>query len=132
MTSRARGGLTRLLAAALLACLPLSSAFAQSSGTGAALAALNSVHAIDEVALSPDGKRLVYGRVVRGKRGGADVDVSALWIVNAKDGAGETRLTACPGSVCDEHGAAWSPDGTQIAFVTTDDHGAAYVLTRSA
>ena len=23
--------------------------------------------------------------------------------------------------MCDEHGAAWSPDGTQIAFVTTDD-----------
>jgi len=121
MTSRARGGLTRLLPGALLACLPLSSAFAQSSGTGAALAALNSVHAIDELALSPDGKRLVYGRVARGKRGGADVDSEALWIVNAKDGSGETRLTACPGTVCDEHGAAWSPDGTQIAFITTDE-----------
>src|SRR2546425_875929 len=32
-----------------------------------------------------------------------------------------TRLTACPGRVCDEHGAAWSADGTQVAFVTTDD-----------
>src|ERR1700679_2352104 len=83
------------------------------------LDALNSVHTFSECALSPDGKRVVYGTVVTGKRGGADVDVSSLWIVNARDGSGAVRLTACPGSVCDEHGAAWSPDGAHIAFVTT-------------
>ena len=44
-----------------------ASARAESPATGKALAALNSVHAINEVALSPDGKRLVYGRVVRGR-----------------------------------------------------------------
>jgi len=38
----------------------------------------------------------------------------------ASDGSGAARLTACPGSVCDEHSAAWSPDGTRVAFVTTD------------
>jgi dipeptidyl aminopeptidase/acylaminoacyl peptidase len=81
---------------------------------------LNSVRVFSEVALSPDGKRLVYGSVSTGKRGGADVDVSVLWLVNAIDGSGAVRLTACPGSVCDEHGAAWSADGTRIAFVTTD------------
>jgi dipeptidyl aminopeptidase/acylaminoacyl peptidase len=86
----------------------------------AVLDALNSVHTFSEVALSPDGKRVVYGTVVTGKRGGADVDVSSLWIVNARDGSGAVRLTACPGAVCDEHGAAWSPDGAHIAFVTTD------------
>jgi dipeptidyl aminopeptidase/acylaminoacyl peptidase len=81
---------------------------------------LNSVRVFSEVALSPDGKRLVYGSVSTGKRGGADVDVSVLWLVNAIDGSGAVRLTACPGSVCDEHGAVWSADGTRIAFVTTD------------
>jgi dipeptidyl aminopeptidase/acylaminoacyl peptidase len=96
-------------------------AAAQSPAISRALDALDSVHAIGEVALSPDGRRLVYGRVVRGKRAGADVDVSALWIVDARDGSGETRLTACPDTVCDEHSAAWSPDGTRIAFVTTDE-----------
>jgi Tol biopolymer transport system component len=30
-------------------------------------------------------------------------------------------VTACPKAVCDEHSAVWSLDGTQIAFVTTDD-----------
>ena len=34
------------------------------------LDALNSVHTFSEVALSPDGKRVVYGTVVPGKRGG--------------------------------------------------------------
>jgi len=92
----------------------------QSPAIVKALSALNSVHAINEVALSPDGRHLVYGALERGKRGGADVDVSALWIVDARDGSHAARLTACAGSTCDEHGAAWSPDGTEIAFVTTD------------
>jgi dipeptidyl aminopeptidase/acylaminoacyl peptidase len=58
--------------------------------------------------------------IVTGRRGGAAVDVSALWIVNSKDGSAAMRLTACPGSVCDEHAAQWSPDGSRITFVTTD------------
>jgi dipeptidyl aminopeptidase/acylaminoacyl peptidase len=70
--------------------------------------------------------------VVTGKRGGADVDVSSLWIVNAHDGSGAVRLTACPGSVCDEHGAAWSPDGTHIAFVTTDAKEQLQIATADA
>jgi len=106
---------------ALLALTPLTDADADSPGVSRALDALNAVRAINEVALAPDGKRLVYGRLVRGRRGGADVDVSALYILNAKDGSGERRLTACPGAVCDEHGAAWSGDGRRIVFVTTDE-----------
>src|ERR1700728_3471214 len=98
----------------------------------AVLDALGSVHPFSEVALSPDGKHVVYGTVVTGKRGGADVDVSSLWIVNAHDGSGAVRLTACPGSVCDEHGAAWSPDGTHIAFVTTDAKEQLQVATADA
>jgi len=98
----------------------------------AVLDALSSVHPFSEVALSPDGKHVVYGTVVTGKRGGADVDVSALWIVNAHDGSGAVRLTACPGSVCDEHGAAWSPDGTHIAFVTTDAKEQLQIATADA
>ena len=84
------------------------------------LDALSSVHPFGEVAISPNGKRVVYGNVVTGKRGGAEVEVSALWVAHANDGSAAARLTACPGSVCDEHSAAWSPDGTRVAFVTTD------------
>jgi dipeptidyl aminopeptidase/acylaminoacyl peptidase len=83
---------------------------------------LASIHSIGEVVISPDGKQVIYGTSITGRQGGADVDVSALWMANAKDGTGAMRLTACPGSVCDEHGAAWSPDGKGVAFVTTDEH----------
>jgi dipeptidyl aminopeptidase/acylaminoacyl peptidase len=48
------------------------------------------------------------------------VDVTALFLADARDGSHVQRLTACPGTVCDEHSVAWSPDGTQIAFATTD------------
>jgi dipeptidyl aminopeptidase/acylaminoacyl peptidase len=106
--------------AAILCSLLSAPAAAQSPTIAAALDALSSVHAFGEVALAPDGKHAVYSSVVAGKRGGAAVDVSALSIVNASDGSGMLRLTACPQLVCDEHSAAWSPDGTQIAFVTTD------------
>ena len=116
-----RAALLRLVGGALLASMAPAEALADSPGVSRALEALNSVHAINEVALSPDGRHLVYGRLVRGRRGGADVEVSALYIVNAQDGSGETRLSACPGAVCDEHGAAWSGDGKSIAFVATDE-----------
>ena len=84
---------------------------------------LASIHSFGEVAIAPDGKQLIYSTSITGRQAGAEVDVSALWVANVKGGTGVTRLTACPGSVCDEHGAAWSPDGKRIAFVTADDHG---------
>lgn len=92
-----------------------------------ALEALAAVHQLSEAAISPDGKRLIYGDLVTAKRGGADVDASALWIVNARDGSEARRLSACPGSVCDEHSAAWSPDGRHVVFVTTDPDGQAQI-----
>jgi dipeptidyl aminopeptidase/acylaminoacyl peptidase len=90
------------------------------AGVEDALKALQSVQALGEVALSPDGKTLVYGRTIPGRRGGADVDISALFIANARDGSHGVPLTACPSTACDEHGVAWSPDGRQLVFVTTD------------
>ncbi len=119
-----------------MAGLVVSGSFCQASlATDRAneiLDALAAVHFFSEVALSPDGQRVVYGNVQTGKRGGADVDVSALWIVNAKDGTGRVRLTACPGTVCDERGATWSKDGKQIAFVTTDAHEQAQIAVADA
>ncbi len=112
--------LGRSTGAVLLYGMLANPAAAQPAPVTAVLDALSSVHPFGEVAISPNGKRVVYGNVVAGKRGGAEVEVSALWIAHASDGSGAARLTACPGSVCDEHSAAWSPDGARVAFVTTD------------
>jgi dipeptidyl aminopeptidase/acylaminoacyl peptidase len=84
------------------------------------LETLSEVHSVTEVSLAPDGRRIVYGTKVAGRRDGAAADVSALWVADAGDGSHVTRLTACPGSVCDEYAAAWSADAKHIAFVTTD------------
>ncbi|MGD0503521.1 MAG: S9 family peptidase [Steroidobacteraceae bacterium] len=111
--------------------VPLVSA-AEVPAVDTVLDALNSVHPFSEVALSPDGKHLVYGSISTGQRGGSDVDVSVLSLVNARDGSGAVRLTACPGSVCDEHGAVWSADGTKIAFVTTDAQGQVQIAVSDA
>ena len=99
---------------------PIVANAADSSRVERILTVLSSARQFNEVAISPDGRHVVYGTVSTGKRGGADVDVSSLWVVNAHDGSGAVRLTACPGTVCDEHSASWSPDGRHIVFVTTD------------
>src|SRR5581483_9855424 len=103
---------TRLapLAAAGLCCVLSEIAGAEAPSIAKAVEALTSVHPIAEVAISPDGKRVIYGSVVTEKRGGADVASSGLWLANAHNGAGAVRLTACPSMQCDEHSAAWSPD----------------------
>src|SRR5215211_2028446 len=56
---------------------------------------------------SPDGARLLFS-------GGAGGGAGGLWVVNA-DGTG---LDAVVGSGSQGADAAWSPDGTRIAYVT--------------
>jgi dipeptidyl aminopeptidase/acylaminoacyl peptidase len=102
------------------AAMPAAAA-ADTPSIEAVLNSLRSVRSIGEVAMSPDGKHVLYGRQITAKKGSAEVDLSALWVANAKDGSGAVRLSACPTTACDEHSAAWSPDGSRIAFVTTDE-----------
>jgi len=94
--TRSTGALPAVSLGWLLALVPPTGACAESPAISRALDALNSVHSISEVALSPDGKHLVYGRRVRGRRGGAEVDSEALYLIDAKDGSAERRLSACP------------------------------------
>lgn len=60
-----------------LVCFALgasAAAAAQPGKISAALEALQSVHSLVEVALSPDGSTVIYGDTVKGKRGDAEVD----------------------------------------------------------
>jgi len=67
--------------------------------------------------ISPDGGRVVYQRNSMDIM--TDSDTGRLWIINA-DGSGNMPLT---GRDVSESGAAWSPDGTRIAFTSGTDNG---------
>ena len=73
---------------------------------------------VSEPRISPDGRRVVYRR--NGMDIMRDAKASRLWIVNA-DGSGNVPLT---GRDVAESGAAWSPDGSRIAFISPTDNGA--------
>ena len=68
--------------------------------------------------IAPDGRRVVY------ERNSMDVmedgRLSRLWIADT-DGSGHAPLT---GRDANESNAAWSPDGSRIAYTSETEHGA--------
>ncbi len=65
------------------------------------------------ITLAPDGKRLAFLRVSRGR------GEMALMVANL-DGTGERKLTTLrAGGFLPEHGPSWSPDGLRIALADT-------------
>lgn len=74
---------------------------------------------VDNPQISPTGDQVVYQR--RGMDIMTDRRTSSLWLINT-DGSAHQKLTSFNGN---ESRAAWSPDGSRIAFVTSDEtHGA--------
>jgi dipeptidyl aminopeptidase/acylaminoacyl peptidase len=116
----------RLLTLTLLAAFPLP-ALAAPLGFDAIQRALDAVHVVQEVALSPDGRQLAY----------VDDVVHVAPVTSLRF----TRVSSC--TACGESGVAWSPDGTKVAFVQTGAdgqgniafadvvHGGVRVLTRA-
>ncbi|MFE7119661.1 TolB family protein, partial [Streptomyces sp. NPDC057654] len=74
----------------------------------------------EQPALSPDGAEIVY--VLRAADRDADRDTTTLWRVGAEGGE-PRRLTGGPADTA----PAWSPDGTRIAFLRSQDGGPAQV-----
>jgi len=67
--------------------------------------------------IAPDGRRVVYQRNSMDVM--TDRATGRLWIIDV-DGNGHLPLT---GRDVSESGAAWSPDGSRIAFTSKTDHG---------
>ena len=80
---------------------------------GAVLTDLGKVRQIDSVALSPDGKHLVWAVDTNGKPGLVLADADGK---NARS----IGLATKPGA-CNETAPAWAPDSHQLAFLSNCD-----------
>ena len=72
--------------------------------------------------ISPDGKSVVYTR--NGMDVMADKRTSRLWLINS-DGTNNVPLT---GNDVSESKAVWSPDGSQIVYTSSTEHGSELFL----
>ena len=83
-----------------------------------AVHALFAVHRFEQTAISPDGKNVAWVETLIGKDGAPDGN-SAIHVAAVKGAAVPRHISAGPpGTAHGEGNVAWSPDGTQIAFLS--------------
>lgn len=86
-------------------------------------AALERVHKFDQVAISPDGTRVAWNEGVTHGRGANIVTSEAIYVAPVAHTSTPLRISGCGGRVCDDGSIAWSPSGSQLAFITTNAAG---------
>lgn len=98
------------------AILLLSSRLAaQADRKPATIDQILALRAVSDVAMSPDGRWIVYTVTTRDLA--ANLNRSAVWLV-ASDGGTPRQLTRGQGA---DRGARWSPDGSYLAFLSDRD-----------
>src|SRR5215469_6773493 len=92
---------------------------AAKSSLDALLDALSTVRTFKEVAISPDGRRVAWVETLPGK-GDTSSSLSAIYVADlSSSDAAPRRVSAGDGTVSHaEHGLAWSPDGSHLAFLS--------------
>jgi WD40 repeat protein len=106
---------TRMKKLAVVLLIPLFSLAQQSDPRiGAILAELASVRPFDQVAISPDGKRVAWIEEIIENR--IDTGNSAIYL---SAGGPPMLISAKPAS--SDRNLAWSPDSTRIAFLSDRD-----------
>jgi dipeptidyl aminopeptidase/acylaminoacyl peptidase len=109
----------RILAAALCALLASVACAAQGLSVGQAVDTLLATRTIHEVAISPDGSKVAWSVALLDRNN--TPSANAAIYVKSTNGAGATSRVTAGGGDFDEHGIAWSPDGTRLAFLSDKD-----------
>src|SRR6185437_16552587 len=88
------------------------------------LAALGRVTEFREAAISPDAKRVAWVESIP-SRDFHDSAKSAIYVEDIGPRPGKARrITAAVDGYATEHGIAWSPDSSEIAFLSDADRPA--------
>src|SRR5215467_7080482 len=80
--------------------------------------AMNAAHHFDQVAISPDGTKVAWVEALTSKDG-ASAGNSAIYVKDLRSDAPRRHITADDTGVQHaEHGLAWSPDSSRLAFLS--------------
>jgi dipeptidyl aminopeptidase/acylaminoacyl peptidase len=80
--------------------------------------ALNAARRFEQTTISPDGKKIAWIETLVGKDGAPDGN-TAIYLADRESSAAPKRITAASGLVSRAEGSvAWSPDTSQIAFLS--------------
>ncbi|HET9409658.1 MAG TPA: S9 family peptidase [Candidatus Sulfotelmatobacter sp.] len=85
-----------------------------SSSTDAAVNALFNTREFKEAAISPDGKRVAWVEAIDS----ANPDNSTIYVEDVGGAGAAQRISADKNAPHDEHGIAWSPDSSKLAFLS--------------
>jgi dipeptidyl aminopeptidase/acylaminoacyl peptidase len=106
--------LAYLLVTTIYACVP---AAAQKNAADAVLDQVFAVRRFRQTAISPDGKRVAWVETLKTAEGSSNGN-AAVYAAALSDPAAKKRITAAAGAEHQEHDIAWSPDSTELAFLS--------------